>query len=64
MTFAYWSAESRKEGPYPGSSSAEGYEYVIRYERYADGSRRLLEVLSQRPAKAAREEITVGAVAR
>ena len=37
-----------------------GYDYVIRYEQYADGSRRLLEVLSQTPAETVTEEITVG----
>ena len=50
-----------QRGTISGFEFQGGYDYVIRYERYADGSRRLLEIISQTPAKAVREEITVGA---
>ena len=47
-------------GAISGFEFRAGYEYRIRYEQYADGSRRLLEVLSQTPAPSAVAEITVG----
>ena len=37
-----------------------GYDYPIRYERFPDGSRRLVEVLSETPAEGVTEEISVG----
>ena len=47
-------------GAIAGFEFKAGYDHLIRYERYADGSRRLLDVLSQTPAEAAIEVITVG----
>ena len=47
-------------GVISGFEFRAGYEYRVRYEQYADGSRRLLEVLSQTPAPAAVAQITVG----
>ena len=50
-----------QRGAISGFEFLAGYNYRIRYEKYADGSRRLLEVLSQTPAQATVAEITVGA---
>ena len=49
-----------QRGAISGFEFRGGYEYVIRYEQYADGSRRLLEIISQAPAEGVKEEITVG----
>ena len=48
-------------GAISGFEFRGGYDYLIRYEKYADGSRRLLEVLSQTPAQGSVVEIAVGA---
>ncbi len=48
-------------GAISGFEFRGGYHYVIRYESYPDGSRRLLEVVSQTPARGAVVEITVDA---
>lgn len=47
-------------GVISGFEFRAGYEYRIRYEEYGDGSRRLLEILSQALAQATVVEITVG----
>ena len=47
-------------GRLAGFEFKAGHDHLIRYEQYADGSRRLLEILSQTPAKAVDDEITVG----
>ena len=47
-------------GAMSGFDFQAGYNYRIRYELFADGSSRLLEVLSRTPADSAVEEITVG----
>ena len=48
-------------GAISGFEFRGGYDYLIRYESYPDGSRRLLEVLSQTPAEGSVVEITVDA---
>ena len=50
-----------QRGVISGFEFRGGYDYLIRYEQYEDGSRRLLEVLSQTPAQGSVVEITVGA---
>ena len=47
-------------GAISGFEFRPGYDHRIRYEQYADGSRRLLEVLSRSNAPAEVAEITVG----
>lgn len=47
-------------GVISGFEFRAGYDYRVRYEQYGDGSRQLLEVLSQTPSPAAVAEITVG----
>ena len=49
-----------QRGTIYGFEFRAGSEYLIRYEQYADGSRRLLEVLSETPAESTIDEITVG----
>ena len=49
-----------QRGTIYGFEFRAGSEYLIRYEQYADGSRRLLEVLSENPAESTIDEITVG----
>lgn len=46
-------------GVIAGFEFKAGYDHLIRYEQYADGSRRLLEILSQTPAQSTDEVITV-----
>ena len=46
-------------GAIAGFEFKAGYDHLIRYEQYADGSRRLLEILSQTPAQSTTEVITV-----
>ena len=50
-----------QRGAISGFEFRGGYDYLIRYESYSDGSRRLLEVVSQTPAQGPEIEITVDA---
>ena len=47
-------------GAIAGFQLEAGYDYRIRFERYEDGSRRLLEVIDKVPAESTIEEIEVG----
>lgn len=49
-----------QSGTISGFDYRGGYDYRIRYEKFPDGSRRLLEVLSETPASGVIEEIAVG----
>jgi len=49
-----------QRGVISGFEFRGGFDYRIRYEQYGDGSRHLLEILSQTPAQGAVVEITVG----
>lgn len=51
----------RQGGAISGFEFRPGYDHLIRYENYPDGSRRLLEVVSQTPAKGSVVEIRVDA---
>ena len=50
-----------RRGAISGFEFRGGYDYLIRYENYSDGTRRLLEVVSQTPAQGSVVEITVDA---
>ena len=49
-----------QRGAIAGFEFKAGYDHLIRYEQYPDGSRRLLDTLSQTPAKAVDDDISVG----